>query len=93
MSTNTYNGSCACEAVKFTITGPFLFSGICHCQQCRDAIGQPFAFVCGVKEDNFKVTDGSDLLSDYKVTDTATRKFCNKCGTTVQKKRESHIVA
>lgn len=46
----------------------------------------------GVQDDKFKITKGADELNDYKVTDTATRRFCKKCGTTILKKRDSHTV-
>ena len=34
-SPKTYDGSCFCGAVEFTVTGAPVSMGYCHCNSCR----------------------------------------------------------
>ena len=37
----TYQGSCFCGAVEFTVTGEPVAMGYCHCESCRHWSGGP----------------------------------------------------
>ena len=32
---NTYNGSCFCGAIQFSVSGEPAAMGYCHCEDCR----------------------------------------------------------
>lgn len=78
-------GSCLCGGVQFEITravGPF---ELCHCRRCRKASGSAFVAGLGVRREDFRLLQGSDLIRTYELrTDESARPyhtcFCVRCG-------------
>lgn len=73
----THHGSCHCGAVKFEVTAPIEKAMECNCSICCRK-GHLLAFVT---EDQFKLTQGVDALSDYQFGKMHIHhQFCQHCG-------------
>ena len=87
-----HQGGCYCGQFRYVITGSIESAGLCHCGNCRKAIGaQAVAWVL-MKKDVFEVLQGS--LHRYKTETGAWRGFCPQCGSSVSyesPKREDEI--
>lgn len=75
-----YSGSCHCQAVTFTFTGPEIDRGLnCNCSICRRKGAMMSAFTIAPDEINIVVED--DALSTYQFASKVARHhFCNRCG-------------
>jgi hypothetical protein len=78
MADTTYQGSCLCGAVRFTVTmAPPEKAYACNCSICRRA-GWLLAFLPGR---DFAQTSGKDLLTDYQFGKKHLHHtFCRVCG-------------
>jgi hypothetical protein len=76
----SYNGSCFCGAVRFTVTGEPAAMGYCHCQSCRHWSAGPVNGFTLWKPDAVKVTQGADNIGTYHKTENSYRKWCKTCG-------------
>ena len=73
----SYNGSCHCGAVQFTIETDFPELTTCNCSICA----KKNALMVKVHESRFRLLSGSESLSEYQFhTRTARHYFCNICG-------------
>ena len=79
-SEKTYNGSCFCGAVQFTVTGEPAAMGYCHCSSCRHWSAGPVNAFTLWKPDTVKITQGADKLGTYNKTPRSLRKWCKTCG-------------
>jgi hypothetical protein len=76
-------GRCSCGGVRFEITndlGPIIY---CHCSMCRRATGSAFAANASVRESEFRITTGRQLISEYESSPGSFRTFCSRCGSPV----------
>ncbi|HEY4241342.1 MAG TPA: GFA family protein [Kofleriaceae bacterium] len=74
----TYNGSCHCGAVKFTVEAdldnPVL---ACNCSMC----GRAGTLLTFVPDDKFTLVSGDDNLTDYQFNKNVIHHlFCKTCG-------------
>ncbi len=74
-------GSCLCGSVKFIINGPVKAVANCHCKTCKKITGGAFETVAIVAENNFAIIEGQDSLTNYQISEHATKYFCCTCGT------------
>ena len=76
-------GGCACGAVRFKITAPFIGVGACHCTDCQKASGGGPNYVALTPKDALVVTKGEAKLfrSTGDSGAEAVRAFCANCGT------------
>jgi len=65
-------GGCLCGAVRYSVTGEPLRSGLCHCTDCRQAGGSAFSFYAIWPREAFT---GEGATSSYNG-----RSFCPSCG-------------
>lgn len=76
-------GGCACGAIRFTITAPFIGTGACHCTDCQKASGGGANYVALTPKGALEVTKGAP--KSYATTGEsggqAVRFFCGDCGT------------
>lgn len=79
-SEKTYNGSCFCGEVQFTVTGEPAAMGYCHCSSCRHWSAGPVNAFTLWKPDSVKITRGGDKLGTYNKTPRSLRKWCKTCG-------------
>lgn len=72
-------GGCNCGRVRFTVSGPPIRTGLCHCTVCRKETGGPFMA--------FGVWDAADVESSGEtaswILSTDHRHFCPSCGSPV----------
>jgi len=69
------SGGCLCGAVRYTLTGPPLRAGICHCLDCRKASGSHFT--------PFGVWPASAFECAGEMKVFAKRSFCPACGSRI----------
>jgi hypothetical protein len=76
----SYNGSCFCGAVQFTVTGEPAAMGYCHCESCRSWSAGPVNAFSLWKPDAVEITRGEREIATYHKTDRSHRKWCTVCG-------------
>ena len=77
---STYQGSCFCGDVQFTVTGAPEAMGYCHCESCRHWSGGPVNAFSLWKPEAVQITQGADNIGTYHKTDNSYRKWCKTCG-------------
>jgi len=80
MTTNHYEGSCFCGAVRLTVSGEPLAMGYCHCDSCRTWSAGPVNAFTLWKPEAVRITRGADELATYNQTPRSLRKWCRRCG-------------
>ena len=73
-------GSCLCGGVRYEISGPLSYPLNCHCSICRKAHGAAFRSRARVKADDFRWTQGAELVTYYESSPGNHRGFCRVCG-------------
>lgn len=76
----SYQGSCFCGAVKFTVTGQPAAMGYCHCDSCRHWSAAPVNAFTLWQPEAVKVTEGADHIGTFNRTPGSARKWCKQCG-------------
>src|SRR4026207_2238897 len=76
----TYEGSCFCGAVQFTVTGEPAAMGYCHCESCRTWSAGPGNAFSLWQPESVKVTKGADKIGMFAKTPKSERKWCKQCG-------------
>ncbi len=82
-------GSCLCQGIRFTIAGQLAPIQVCHCGQCRQAQGGPFATNIPVDTSALSFSAGLDLLRRHESSPGKVRAFCSVCGSPVFSERAS----
>lgn len=80
MSETSYQGSCFCGAVQFTVSGAPVAMGYCHCESCRHWSASPVNAFSLWQPDSVKITQGADNIGSYHKTTQSYRKWCKTCG-------------
>jgi len=75
-----YTGSCLCGSVAVSVEADFSTVEFCHCSVCRKAHSSAFAIGVTISSDEFNVTAGRELLSEYQSSEGKFRVFCSRCG-------------
>ena len=73
-------GHCLCGGISFAITPPTKFVVHCHCESCRRAHGAPLYTSVGVRDPQFRVLAGAELLTTFESSPGVRRSFCSRCG-------------
>jgi hypothetical protein len=74
------SGACFCGGVRFALAR--IKSVVhCHCSMCRRAHGAAFVTWATVKRSDFQLDDGKGLLTTFRSSPEAVRRFCRRCGT------------
>ncbi len=76
----SYKGACFCGAVTIEVTGAPFVMGYCHCRSCRSWSAGPVNALTLWREDQVKVTGGSEHLASFAKSDRSHRQFCRLCG-------------
>nr|WP_280043777.1 GFA family protein [Pseudomonas sp. Hg5Tf]MDH2561983.1 GFA family protein [Pseudomonas sp. Hg5Tf] len=74
----SYNGSCFCGAVEFTVSGEPTAMGYCHCESCRHWSAAPVNAFTLWKPEAVQVR--ADNIGTYNKTPASYRKWCKRCG-------------
>ena len=80
-------GHCRCGSVSLQTGAKPDFAVYCHCDDCRRATGAPVLASFGLNHADVTWT-GDETLARHKVG-TATRLFCNNCGSPVAQEHDS----
>lgn len=74
-------GNCLCGDIGYKVDGDIKFQANCHCSDCRQSSGSPFATLVFVDADDIKITGETKSFS-HKVDsgNTLTKQFCPNCG-------------
>jgi hypothetical protein len=80
MANATYEGSCFCGTVKFTVSGEPAAMGYCHCGDCRTWSAGPVNAFTLWSPDALKVTRGREMIGGFNKTPRSLRKWCKNCG-------------
>jgi hypothetical protein len=84
-----HRGACLCQGIRFTIAGELPPIQVCHCAQCRQAQGGPFAANIPVETSALKISSGMELLRRYESSPGKVRAFCSVCGSPIFSERAS----
>ncbi|SDM29650.1 Uncharacterized conserved protein [Modicisalibacter muralis] len=79
-NSDTYQGSCFCTAVQFTVTGEPDAMGYCHCADCRHWSAGPINGFTLWAPGAVEITQGADNIGSYNKTPKSLRKWCRTCG-------------
>src|ERR1700730_17818978 len=79
-SPKSYDGSCFCGAVQFTVTGAPVSMGYCHCNSCRHWSAAPINAFTLWQPENVRITRGEDNIGTFRKTPQSNRKWCKTCG-------------
>ena len=77
---DSYQGSCFCGAVRFTVTGEPAAMGYCHCESCRHWSAGPVNAFTLWTPGALQVTQGADNIGTWNKTPQSARKWCRTCG-------------
>ena len=76
----SYQGSCFCGAVNFTVSGEPAAMGYCHCESCRTWSAGPVNAFTLWQPDAVRITRGAEQIGTYHKTAKSYRKWCKQCG-------------
>lgn len=76
-------GSCLCGAIRYEVRGTPRLMYYCHCRMCRKATGTSFATNLLVREQDFVILSGREVLKAYRSSPDEFRHFCSACGSPV----------
>ena len=80
---NKFETSCYCGKVRCSFTLPVTTVVQCHCQLCRKLQGSDYSTWIAVKNTQFTVEAGSELITHYQANERSSKHFCSLCGTGV----------
>lgn len=75
------HGRCYCGKLRFEVTSEPLETVVCHCPDCRRAIGAQSVAWISVPKTSFNITDGQ--LKSFSLRAGIERFFCGDCGTSI----------
>ncbi len=75
------SGGCLCGGVRYTVTGPPVRSGLCHCATCRRATGGLALAWAVWPRDRYR--DNGAPTVGWAASEAGERRFCPTCGASV----------
>ena len=76
-----FSGGCACGAIRYRCSGKPLAMLNCHCRDCQQSSGAPFAAGVVVPTNSVEITGSPKTYSVRASSRTlTTRSFCSNCG-------------
>ena len=79
-----HRGSCLCGAVRFELASEPRAVTHCHCRMCQKQHGAAFATYASVPRADLRYTAGEDLLTAYNSSGSVLRRFCSRCGSSIE---------
>lgn len=76
-------GSCLCKSVQYRVDSPFQMALNCHCNRCKKITGGAFEAIALVEESALTFTCGREFLTNYQISELASKNFCSRCGTPI----------
>src|SRR5687768_11923184 len=87
MTDRTFEGGCACGAVRYRARGVPQDETLCHCTDCRRASGAPLV---GWATFATHEVSWSGTPKQRRSSERATRSFCAECGTALTYQLVAH---
>ena len=81
-------GGCLCNGIRYEYDGDIHEISLCHCSMCRKAQGSAYVAVCPIDATKFRITQGVDLLKEYRAVPHKARVFCSNCGSPLYSARD-----
>ena len=81
----TRTASCNCGKLAFVVEGEPMFTGLCHCRNCRKATSAPVSLICGISDGQFKWVR-EDAVKIVPLSDKFQGYLCSDCGCLVAQK-------
>lgn len=74
-------GQCLCGKVSYEANGDIVMQGNCHCSDCRQSSGSPYATLVFMRQADVSIS-GEVQSFDHVVDsgNTLTKQFCGTCG-------------
>ena len=88
MKDTEVHGGCFCGAIRYAITGIPEQSLVCHCPDCRRAVGSQSVAWLVVQTNKFEVLVGEPKI--FNSSEGVRRTFCETCGTTLTWTSDAH---
>ena len=73
-------GRCLCGRVRFVVSESLLEAEYCHCKRCQRRTGTNGSASALTAPGAFRITEGEELLSSFKLGDSWRDYFCRECG-------------
>jgi hypothetical protein len=74
-------GGCACGAVRYEVSEPFVSSNYCHCTRCQRRTGTGSSANGRAAPGSLKLVKGADLVRSWDPGGGGFEKcFCSNCG-------------
>jgi len=80
MAAAEITGACRCGKTTFKCADVQVFSGLCHCLNCRQNNGSPVLQVIGVPATSWSVTQNADKLVKHSSSERLQVLSCGLCG-------------
>ncbi|HEY0326237.1 MAG TPA: GFA family protein [Allosphingosinicella sp.] len=77
----TFEGGCACGAVRYRLESAPFDAGWCHCRTCQLNSGSPAMVFASVPAGHLVWTRGGDKVKSFASSTFGHRSFCGECGT------------
>lgn len=81
-------GGCLCNGVRYEYDGSIDEISICHCSMCRKAQGSAYVAVSPIDATRFRITQGQELLREFRAVPYKARVFCGNCGSPLYSARD-----
>lgn len=81
-------GGCLCNGIRYEYDGRIEEISMCHCSMCRKAQGSAYVAVSPVHAGQFRITQGRELLKEYRAVPHKARVFCSHCGSPLYSARD-----
>lgn len=93
MTLTNARGGCLCGAVRFAYDGEFGGAlgkiTVCLCGQCRRSQGLGAA-VGPARAEDFRITRGAEVITEYESSPGKRRAFCRLCGSPLYSRRDAN---
>ena len=77
----TAEGGCLCGAIRYTVTGPEMFTSQCCCKDCQKATGTGHTTIVGLRRSQLDLRGTPrTYTNDGDTGGKVTRHFCGTCG-------------
>ncbi len=94
---SSFSGGCACGAIRYESAVEPVMMLNCHCRDCQQSSGGPFASFVVIPKEAFKLVKGELRFygSSSEMGGKTRRGFCSECGSPIQGTPDAvpHIVA
>ncbi len=81
MAVTEIEGGCLCGEVRYRMTSSPDHLTMCHCSNCRRAVGAQSVAWLTLPANSFAFTQGTPV--GYRTETEALRTFCGRCGTSL----------